>query len=105
MVRHTEWYEEILADQLLGRLVLSGRVFGITSLAPFHFGKFAIFTTSITGDCRLSSPSLQGEHCHQSISYIRLLTASSLPGTPLWLISVYSSSLAPLTKYWIPAFW
>ncbi|KAG7007445.1 hypothetical protein G7Y79_00009g025540 [Physcia stellaris] len=30
---------------------------------------------------------------------------AGLPGTPLWLISVYSSSFAPLIKYWIPAFW
>lgn len=37
--------------------------------------------------------------------YRSILTTPSLPGTPLWLVSVYSKSLAPLTKYWIPAFW
>ena len=40
-----------------------------------------------------------------SHNFDNLLNASSLPGTPLWLISVYSSSFAPLIKYWIPAFW
>ncbi|KAK3708410.1 hypothetical protein LTR37_011506 [Vermiconidia calcicola] len=30
---------------------------------------------------------------------------AGLPGTPLWLISIYSETFAPVSKYWIPGFW
>ena len=102
---HLNGDKEAVADQLLGPPVSSGRVFGTTFLALILFGKSAIFATSIIGDYRPLLPSLQGEHYHKLLSLFLPLTAYSLPGTPLWVISVYSSSLAPLTKYWIPAFW
>jgi len=28
-----------------------------------------------------------------------------LPGTPIWLAAVYTSSFASVNKYWIPAMW
>lgn len=66
-----------------------------------------MYMISITGDCKQSSQLLQGRLLYSAIGFwmFHLLTVSSLPGTPLWLISVYSSSFAPLIKYWIPAFW
>ncbi|KAL8792655.1 MAG: hypothetical protein Q9195_004715 [Heterodermia aff. obscurata] len=34
-----------------------------------------------------------------------LAIIAGLPGTPLWLASVYTDSFGPMNKYWVPAMW
>ena len=31
--------------------------------------------------------------------------SARLPGTPIWLASVYSMNFGPVNKYWLPAMW
>ena len=34
-----------------------------------------------------------------------LAIVAGIPGTPLWLASVYTNSFASVNKYWIPGMW
>ncbi|KAL8941260.1 MAG: hypothetical protein Q9211_001882 [Gyalolechia sp. 1 TL-2023] len=48
-------------------------------------------------------------HMIRDIYHWRLQTfiavVAGLPGTPLWLMAVYTDKFAPVNKYWLPAMW
>ena len=59
---------------------------------------------SITGVYKPQSPSSLGK-TSSTLHKIYILTCLRLPGTPLWLIAVYTDSFASINKYWVPAMW
>lgn len=51
--------------------------------------------------------------CHSQVSpplkscilFLRLIDACSLPGAPLWLISIYVPAFEKVNKVWLPPQW
>ena len=86
-----------------GRHQFSGSFHGHGSMLLIFSGKYEVSMMCTAGACRLSCVLLQGKS--HVLEHGQALTASRMPGSPMWLMALYVGGMKNVSTYFVPPLW